>query len=304
MAFEEGPSNLSLERFSISPKDEFGELFQSFIKMNEKLIGTYKQLEEHKKQLEQKTQELELIQNKLIQTEKIAAVGELTAGIAHELNNPIGGILGYAQFILEKMKKQAESGDQTSLLFSKYIEFIANESKRCRKVIQNLLQFSRSSKMEFSLIDVNVVLSDTIDIILYQIRLEEIKFKRNYFKDLPLINGDAVQLQQVFMNILINAIKSIPKGRIGEIEVSTHLTKENNKEFVEIRIKDNGRGIPEEYLEKIFHPFFTTRPTGEGTGLGLSLSYGIVKEHSGHIRVETKEQIGSMFIILLPVMKK
>lgn len=259
--------------------------------------------EEHirllEKRIRERNREMEQIQNQLVQAGKLAAVGELSAGVAHELNNPIGGILGYAQFLAEKMSAKSKEGDATALLYGKYIEFIANESLRCKKIIQNLLKFSRSSDFEFSNIDVNVVLADTVEILKYQMRLEKTDIRSAFHPELPLVAGDGGLLQQVFLNILINALKAIPPDRAGVVEAATRPVP-GDRPDVEIRISDNGRGISKEHLDKIFDPFFTTRKTGEGTGLGLALSYGIIKQHRGEIRVESTVGQGTVFIIILP----
>ena len=276
---------------------EWDELYRTFYQ-------TIKSVETHCIELEKKitkrSAELEQIHSQLIQAGKLAAVGELAAGLAHELNNPIGGILGYAQFMLEKMNEGAKAGDPTAKYYSKYMEFITRESQRCKKIIQNLLKFARSSPIELSKLDINVVLADTVDIVQHQIRLEQIEFITKFYPRLPLVKGDANQLQQVFLNILINAIKAIPKDTEGCISIASNLVTLSEAPYVEIRITDNGSGIPPEHQDKIFYPFFTTRKTGEGTGLGLSLSYGIIKDHNGAISFETEVGKGTTFIITLP----
>ena len=268
------------------------------------LFSTIKNTENYCVELEKKisrrSTELEQIHTQLLHAGKLAAVGELSAGLAHELNNPIGGILGYSQFLLEKFQAAEARGDENAKLFAHYMEFITRESQRCKKIIQNLLKFSTSANASKELLNINIVLADTLDIVQHQIKLEEIDFITKYHPQLPLILGDTHQLQQVFLNILINAIKSIPNNVEGEITVTSSLKKENNASFIEIRISDNGCGIPPEYREKIFYPFFTTRQPGEGTGLGLSLSYGIIQEHGGQLTFETETGKGTTFIITLP----
>lgn len=268
------------------------------------LFSAIKNTENHCVELEKKisrrSTELEQIHAQLLQAGKLAAVGELSAGIAHELNNPIGGILGYSQFLLEKFQAAEARGEENSKQFVHYMEFITRESQRCKKIIQNLLKFSNSTPITKEQININVLLADTLDIVQHQIKLEEIDFITKYYPGLPMILADAHQLQQVFLNILINAIKSIPKNSEGEIIVTSSLKTKNNASFIEIRISDNGCGIPPEYHEKIFYPFFTTRQPGEGTGLGLSLSYGIIQEHGGKLTFETETGKGTTFIITLP----
>ncbi len=250
-----------------------------------------------------KRREIEDMHSQLIQASKLAAIGELAAGIAHELNNPIAGILGYAQFMAEKMKKMADNNDHTALMFCKYTELIANESLRCKKIIHNLLKFSRASELSTSSVNVNVVLADAIDIVQYQGHLINIDFKKRFNEDIPLIKADAAQLQQVFLNMIINALKAIPKNKNGTIEIITECKKDKNSKYIVIKIIDNGCGIPKSNIPKIFNPFFTTRPVGEGTGLGLSVSYGIIKGHNGIIEVESEENVGTKFTITLPIIE-
>ena len=268
------------------------------------LFSTIKNTENHCVELEKKvgkrSAELEQIHTRLLHAGKLAALGELSAGLAHELNNPIGGILGYSQFLLEKFKAREAGGDENSKLFAHYMEFIARESKRCKTIIYNLLKFSNAAEGTKERININLVLADALDIVQHQIKLEGINFITKYYPALPLILADANQLQQVFLNILINALKSITKNSEGEILVSSSLKTHNNSSLVEIRISDNGCGIPPEYREKIFYPFFTTRQPGEGTGLGLSLSYGIIQEHGGELTFDTETGKGTTFIITLP----
>lgn len=305
---EDAATRISNGDFSDVPlldlPDELGKLSFAFKKMNDFFIQKQQEMSCYSKELEEKvltrTREIEEIHNQLIQAGKLAAVGELTAGIAHELNNPIGGILGYSQFMLGKMKGKVDEKNEDAALYCKYMEFMVRDIQRCKVIIEKLLRFSRSSPIEFLKIDVNVVLADTLEIIRNQMNLDKIRFEMHYANPLPLILGDPIQLQQVFMNILINAIKAVPAERQGYITVLTRISTSEDSPGVEVVIEDNGCGIPETHLNKIFDPFFTTRSPGEGTGLGLSLSYGIIKSHNGDIFVETKEGKGTTFKILLP----
>ncbi len=268
------------------------------------LFSTIKNTENHCVELEKKigrrSAELEQIHTRLLHAGKLAALGELSAGLAHELNNPIGGILGYSQFLLEKFKARENPGDENSKLFAHYLELITRESKRCKTILCNLLKFSNAAEGTKEKININIVLADTLDIVQHQIKFEEINFITHYYPALPLILADANQLQQVFLNILINAIKSIAKKNEGEILVHSSLKTRDDTSLAEIRISDNGCGIPPEYREKIFHPFFTTHHPGEGTGLGLSLSYGIIQDHGGKLTFDTETGKGTTFIITLP----
>jgi two-component system, NtrC family, sensor kinase len=297
------------QRVNVRRNDELGDLSEAFNYMASVMEKSNKELENYSRELEhkvkQRTKEIEDMQIQLIQAGKLAAIGELSAGIAHELNNPIGGILGYSQFIVEKIKKNPDEVKNNISTIEKYLSLIARESQRCKRIIRNLLRFSRASKMEFEPTDVGIVLKESVDIIASQFETKNIRFQMNIKKDLPLIQGNASQLQQVFTNILINAQKAIEGRPDGFISVSADMQKRGEGEespYIEVKIEDNGVGIPKENLQKIFDPFFTTRKPGDGTGLGLSLSYGIVKDHSGDILAESEGEKGATFIVLLPVM--
>ncbi|HEY5600071.1 MAG TPA: ATP-binding protein, partial [Candidatus Manganitrophaceae bacterium] len=219
--------------------------------------------------------------------EKMAAFGQLGAGIAHEVKNPLAGILGYAQLALRKVDKE-------SPLF-KQLEIIEKETKRCKGIIENLMKFARQEKTEFAPTDINQVVEDAVAIVDHQLTINRVKIEKILYPDLPKIKGNGNQLQQVLMNLMINAQQAMPEG--GQVKVST--ARVNGQ--AELRVADNGPGIPEEIRQKIFEPFFTTKPVGKGTGLGLSVSYGIVKDHGGQIGVESEVGKGTTFILTLPL---
>jgi signal transduction histidine kinase len=257
-------------------RDEIGELAQSFNKMAGEL----------------KTREaaLKKAQNALVQSEKMAAFGQISAGIAHEVKNPVAGILGLTQVSLRK-------ADQTTLL-GKNLADIEKEAKRCKTIIENLLKFAREEKMSLNPVTIKQVIHDTVNLVTPQYNLHNIDIELQLDQDLPTIQGNAVQLQQVLFNILVNAQQAIDKGP-GCVDISaTSLTESH----VVIRVSDTGPGLQEEdNTQKIFEPFYTTKEVGQGTGLGLSVSYGIIKAHKGDIRVESSEGKGAVFIITLPV---
>jgi signal transduction histidine kinase len=239
----------------------------------------------------------------MLQTGKMAAVGQLAAGVAHELNNPIVGILGYAQYALEKIRgkdpSQLEAKDLENYI--KYVGYIEQESQRCKVIIQNLLNFSRKGPVEMAPTDVNKVLESTFTFTTHQLQINNVRLNPQLAPGLPPIMGNAAQLQQVFTNLIINAQKAMDKG--GVITVSSRLCGDPGDEnaAVEASFTDTGCGIAPEHLAKIFDPFFMTRKVGEGTGLGLSLSHGIVKNHGGEIAVESTLGKGTTFTISLPL---
>lgn len=265
------------------------------------------QVEEYTRNLERTNEELENAlrnlkntQAQLIQAGKMAAVGELAAGVAHELNNPLSGILGYCQFALEKITQkplQDLTGEDLST-YSQYLKDIEQQSKRCKAIIQNLLKFSRASgKKDFESTDINSILKETFIFVKHQLEKHKVKLEEELSPSLPLVTGNASQLQQVFTNLILNGIQAMPDG--GKLTVSTRISQDEKTS--EISFTDTGEGISKDNLNKIFEPFFTTKKVGQGTGLGLSVSYGIVKDHGGNIEVESIEGQGATFTVTLPM---
>jgi len=288
--------------------DEICRLAKSYNVMVESLRDSRDEIEMYNRTLElkiaERTKELEEAQTQLVQSEKMSAVGQLSAGIAHELNNPMGGILGYAQFALEKLSKTtaADLSEKDIEAQRRYLSDIEQQAKRCRLIIKNLLKFSRSSdKTEWSQFELNATLDDTISLIQHQLDLGNIELVKTFADDLPKLYGNTSQLQQVFTNLLLNAQHAMLEG--GQIHLSTRLAPQLG-EFsgcIEVIIKDNGVGIDPGHINKIFEPFFTTKATGQGTGLGLSISYGIIKDHGGDITVSSEIGKGTEFTVILPL---
>jgi signal transduction histidine kinase len=295
----------------ISRNDEIGLLAESFDRMIVSLKHSQEEIEEYNRTLEEKiierTRELEDAQQQLVQSEKLAGIGQLAAGVAHELNNPLGGILGYAQFTLEKMeKKNIETLNEKDYeSFKRYIKDIETQSRRCKAIVQNLLKFSRSSnKIEFQDIDINQVMKETLTFVEHQFVMKQITLRKEFDTTIPIIQGNSGQLQQVFTNMLINGLHASSSG--SEIVVATKFLPPLG-EFpgtIEIDFSDQGVGISEQNMKKIFEPFFTTKEVGTGTGLGLSVSYGIIKDHNGEIKVKSVLNRGTTFTIIIPLEKK
>jgi two-component system NtrC family sensor kinase len=224
-----------------------------------------------------------------MQAEKLSALGELISGIAHELNNPLTGVMGYSQLLL---------GSAAAPEAKKEIEKIHREAVRCQKIVQNLLTFARRRAPERKTIDLNALVDATLELRAYQLKVDGIEVVRELDENLPPTLGDFHQLQQVFLNIINNAHHALLEaGRPGRLVIRTS----RGEGVVRVAVADNGPGISEEHLKKIFDPFFTTKEIGKGTGLGLSLSYGIVKEHEGRIEVASRPGAGATFTVELPI---
>lgn len=234
------------------------------------------------------------MEQSLLQSEKIAAVGQLAAGIAHELNNPLHAILGYAQGLLHEMPE--------SDVLSKPLRFIEKEARRCQTLVQNLLTFARREKSGISTEHPAEMTEEVLSLIEAQTRVKDIVLVREFAPELPMIQGDRAQLQQMLLNLCTNAVDAMPKG--GTLTVRINLDPsmtEGNKRFMRFEVEDTGEGIPEEVRPHIFEPFFTTKEVSKGTGLGLSLVYEIAKNHQGEIAVSSEVGKGSRFEVHLPL---
>lgn len=265
-------------RFEIEMKndsgDEIGALAGSFNRM----AGELKSRETALKDL----------YGQLVQSEKMAAFGSLGAGLAHEVKNPLAGILGITQLSL----RGVESGHT----LEKNLKIIEKETKRCKTIIENLLKFARQEKVEFGEVEIPQVVADAFAIVDHQLGINSIRVEQEIAEGIPNCRGNSNQLQQVLMNLMINAQQAMA-GAPGSVKLSA---KKSERGGIELRVSDTGPGIPPQIRNKIFDPFFTTKPAGQGTGLGLSVTYGIVKDHGGDIRLESAEGEGATFIITLP----
>ena len=247
------------------------------------------QLEENLHQLAQSHKELSEAQQQLMQSEKMASVGQLAAGVAHEVNNPLGTILLYSHMLLEKRGNKDSSREE--------LEIIAKEATRCRDIVRGLLDFARQRKLQIENIDLNKILIEILSLASKQPSFQKVEIIKALDSSLPLMSGDPVQLKEVFLNIVSNAGEAMPDG--GKVTVFSRFN--NGGGNIEVTIRDTGFGIPPENLNKIFMPFFTTKKIGQGTGLGLAIAYGIVKMHRGSIDVESKQKEGTTFVVKLPV---
>ena len=232
-----------------------------------------------------------------IQASKLASLGELSAGVAHEINNPLA-IINFENQILADMEKTSELDSDFRKQLLKSLERSSNQVKRCKRLTHSLLKFSRQTESVIDDVDINSLIEDVIPLVEREAATSGIRLIVEPEKDLPTILADSSQLQQVFLNLITNAIDAHDETGYGSVRITT---KTNVKDKgVDIIISDTGTGIPPERIDKIFDPFFTTKPLGKGTGLGLSICYGIVSKLGGHLQVQSEVGEGSVFIVFLP----
>ena len=264
-------------RVKIKSGDELGKLAHTFNKMASALQERDEQLKE-------------FARRKVMESERLALIGQLSANIAHELNNPLQGIVTYSHLLLETIPDEKEP-------YRNNLEKIAIQANRCRDIIRGLLDFSRQRRPDKTLCDVNNVLMGCISLLEKQALFHNIQITYSLDAKLPKAVIDPSQIERVFMNIIINAAEAMEGN--GHLALATRFDPADD--FIELEFSDTGPGIARENLEKIFDPFFTTKDTGHGVGLGLAISYGIVKEHKGTISVESEAGKGTTFSVRLPV---
>ncbi len=228
------------------------------------------------------------MERQLQMADKLASLGQVSTGIAHEINNPLGIIMGYTQLLL----RGADQGTQ----IQDDLKTIEKHARSCKKIVEDLLKFARSTRTNKASLDLNQCLSEVISLLAHQLELDNITLETNLHDGPLTVIGDEEKLKQVFMNLLVNAKQAIS----GSGNISVQSFKETQEGAVRVLISDTGCGIPPQVIDKIFDPFFTTKPVGEGTGLGLSVSYGIIQDHNGRIEVESRIGKGSTFTIILP----
>jgi len=291
------------ELIPVRSRDEFGHLASSFNGMMLALRNSELELQGWNRTLElkveEKTRELQIAEAKAAQAEKLASVGLLAAGIAHELNNPLTGILTFSHLVRKKVGTESPE--------ARDLDLVIRETKRCSSIIKRLLDFAREKKPEKRHTEINEILRETEQLVRHPASFHDIEISMELDDGLPRVYIDPDQLKQVFMNILVNARDAI--GDKGKITVrSRRLPQQGTSPpgqasgpILEVSFTDTGPGIAEENLSKIFDPFFTTKEIGKGTGLGLAVTYGIVQAHGGHIDVESIPGEGTTFKIQLPL---
>lgn len=283
------------QKVELHTKDEIGFMAETFNGMAERLSTMIDEKDrllrtlqdfnlELEKRVKEATDKLRLTQENMARAETLAAVGTLAAGISHEISTPLNTITGFVQLTLSNLDDaSAIKGD---------LKVIEQEALRCRKIVQGLLNFARPQKHEEKLTEINGIINETLSLIEYQPSMRKINIKRDLNGKLRPLDADPLQIKQVFLNLILNAIQAMQDG--GELRIVT----DNTGSGIMVEVSDTGIGIPEGEVQKIFQPFYTTKK--DGTGLGLSISYGIIKEHGGDIYVRTSSDKGTVFVILLP----
>jgi two-component system, NtrC family, sensor kinase len=277
-------------RLPVRSDDELGDLAASFNKMTAEVAGEQARIEE---QVRRKTAELERVYKTLLTTEKLASIGKLAATVAHEINNPLFGILTYSKLVRRELAKQEFAGRED---LAGQLETIERESKRCGDLVKNLLTFGRQAPSHREPNDLNVVVQRAVALVKHKLDLQSVELQQSLAGDLPPVECDANQMQQVLIVLLVNASEAMPKG--GSVSLSTALDPATDQ--VVVRVKDSGSGIPEDVLPHIFEPFFTTKQDQLRTGLGLAVAHSIVEQHGGEISVRSTRGEGTEFTVALP----
>ena len=278
-------------RLPVGRDDELGDLAASFNKMTAEVGGVHATIEA---EVRRKTAELERVHKTLLHSEKMASVGKLAATVAHEINNPLFGILTYARLVLRELLKHEIPGRDD---LCEQLQTIERESKRCGELVKSLLTFSRQAPSIREPNDLNTVVHRAVVLVQHKLSLQNIELEEKLATDLPAVLCDANQVQQVVLVLMMNAADAMPKG--GRLAVSTELDADGDCGVV--RVKDSGCGIPADILPRIFDPFFTTKEDQNRTGLGLAVAHGIVQQHGGDILVDSTLGVGTEFRVVLPL---
>jgi two-component system NtrC family sensor kinase len=287
-------------QLEVDSTDEAGELASSFNRMslqlraaNEEIVAWAKTLEDR---VDQKTRELKRAHEHVLHVEKMATIGKMAAVVAHEINNPLSGILVYAK-LLKKWIQRGEAETSKKNDAEQCLDLIADESRRCGDLVKNLLTFSHTSPMNVQTTDLNTVVDRSVRLVAHQLELNGVELHLDLPSNLPAIQCDPGQIEQVLLALIMNAIDAMPRG--GNLWVSTRMGDESDELAIEVR--DDGSGIPPEILPNIFEPFLTTKETGKSVGLGLAVSQNIIEGHRGRVDVHSEVGKGTTFTVTLPV---
>ncbi len=284
----------------ISSSMELGELAHAFNIMSERLNKAMAELNQDALDLEvkvkERTRQLEVAHQRLLQSDRLASLGQLSATVAHEINNPISGVLNLAM-LLDRILKDDGIPQERIPEFKKYLSQIINETTRVGRIVSDLLAFSRRSKPQSTNVDLNSVIKNTLLILRHRLKLGNIELELKLSDNLPKIECDSSQMQQVIINLVMNGAEACQNKGSGKVSITTR----QDINSIILEVTDTGDGISREIMSKIFDPFFTTKGEGKGVGLGLSVVYGIVDAHGGDIEVDSKIGAGTVFKVTLPI---
>src|SRR5450432_2990639 len=284
----------------VDSSEEIDELARSFDVMRDRLRSALAEINQFTQNLETKveerTQQLKAAQKKLLQSDRLASLGQLSASVAHEINNPVSGVLNLSM-LMQRMLKEDGIPPNRLPEFRKYLGQVTNETARVGRIVSDLLAFSRRGKPQQVPADVNRIVAMTLSLVEHKMKLTNVAVETTLCESLPPAHCDPSQIQQVVLNLVLNAAEATQSRAERHVAVSTS----TSGGMVLIRVSDNGEGIPPENQAKIFDPFFTTKPEGKGVGLGLAVSYGIIGAHGGDIEVKSTVGEGTTFLVSLPL---
>jgi two-component system NtrC family sensor kinase len=307
------PHQAVLTRLNHKGEIQYGELtifpiwerdgkISKFIEISRDVTERKREEEEITRRLEmmveQRTQQLKETHDKLLHQDKMASLGKLSASVVHEINNPIAGILNLTMLI-KRIIREDSIGEKQMEQITQFLDLMETETRRISRIVSNLLVFSRQTKLELKDVNINRLIEKTLLLNSNLLKINGVKIHEKLSPDLPEIVGSEDQLQQVFMNLLSNAAEALAATQGGVLRLETSYSEADRK--IKVRFKDSGAGIPKANFSKLFEPFFTTKKKGKGVGLGLSVAYGIIKEHGGSVYVNSKEGKGTTFEISLPL---
>jgi two-component system NtrC family sensor kinase len=270
---------------------EHGRLRAEALERARRLEETVAQLRDAELRASARLAAQQAAESRLVQAAKLVAVGEMAAGVAHELNNPLTTVSGFAELILDETPSDAP--------YRADLEMVLHEARRARSVVRRLLDFARQGERVRARADINEIVGDVLALMTHFVHTSGVQLEVDLGKGLPWITLDGNQIKQVLLNLLHNALHAMPGG--GRLQVRTESREKDGRDWIVTHVADNGTGMDSDELERIFEPFYTTRSESGGTGLGLSVTYGIVSEHGGTIQVESQRGSGSTFSVWLPV---
>jgi two-component system NtrC family sensor kinase len=283
----------------VSSRDEIGELAVSFESMRLKLKAALDELARSahtlEARIEERTDQLRVAHQKLRQSDRLASLGKLSASMAHEINNPVSGILNLGMLMQRILKQEGSCRDREEEL-RRYLTMVVSETERVGRIVKDLLAFSRRSSPRRDTLDLNAIVRSTVELVSHKINQMGVEVDLELADGVPVVCGDRSQMQEVLINLLMNAAEASQSEVGGHVAVRTR----GDGESVTLEVEDNGEGIPPENLQKIFDPFFTTKEEGKGVGLGLSVVYGIIEAHQGDIDVSSGVGAGTTFTVRLP----